>query len=202
MKMDVLEAIQNRTMVREYSTRPVGGKERETILNAGIRAPTAAGNEQWYFITVDSPEKQEGLYQLLIRAQKTYYAKMLKTPLAKEKIDRWVTAAQRGDYKAPFYVAVLVDLDERFCTRAEIEELWAQQSVAAAIENMLLAAWGMGIGGCWFGVPLLEEEGFYRLLGIEKGGFKLAAVLGFGYPKGETKPRARKKGLQTVVRAI
>ena len=200
--MDVLEAIQNRTMVREYSSKPLGEKERDLILNAGIRAPTAAGNEQWYFLVVETQKKRDVLYHHLIEAQKTYYTKMLKTPLAKEKVEKWVIAAEKGAYKAPLYIAVFVDLRERFCTRPEIEELWAQQSVAGAIENMLLAAWGIGIGGCWFGVPLLEEEEFYHILGVGKDGLKLSAVMGFGFPEGETKPRSRKKGLQDVVRTI
>jgi nitroreductase len=67
---------------------------------------------------------------------------------------------------------------------------------------MLLAAWAMGIGGCWFGVPLLREEEFCKILGVGKEGFKLAAVLGFGYPKGEVKARDRKKRLQDVVQTI
>lgn len=201
-EMDVFETIQNRTMVREYSGKPVGEKEREMILSAGIRAPTAAGKEQWYFLRVESEKKRDELYRNLIEAQKTYYLKMLKKPLPQEKVERWVSAAEKGAYKAPFYVAVLVDIRERFCTIPETEELWAQHSVAGAIENMLLAAWAMGIGGCWFGVPLLREEEFCQILGVGKEGFKLAAVLGFGYPKGEVKARDRKKRLQDVVQTI
>jgi nitroreductase len=200
--MDVFEAIQNRAMVREYSAKPLTEKDREMILKAGIRAPNASGNEQWYFVVVETPEKQEELYRRLIDAQKFYYKKMLKKPLSAEKIQRWVSSAERGAFKAPFYVAIFSDLRERFCTIPEIEELWAHQSVAAAIENMLLAAWEMGIGGCWFGVPLLEEDKFYRLLGIENDDLKLAAVIGFGYPAGETKPREREKKLENIVRSI
>jgi nitroreductase len=200
--MDVLEAIHSRTMVREYLDKPVGEKEKEAILNAAIRAPTAAGSEQWYFLVVESEKKREELYRLLIEAQKAYYSKMQKAPLPDEKIEKWVTAAKKGAYKAPFYVAVFVDMRQTFCTIPYIEELWAQQSVAGAIENMLLAAWGIGIGGCWFGVPLLQEDEFYSALGMVKDGLKLAAILGFGYPKGETSPRRRKKSLQDVVRVV
>lgn len=200
--MDVGEAIGSRTMVREYSEKPLTAEARERILGAGIRAPTASGNEQWRFIVVDTPEKRSELYRLLIKAQRIYYSEMLKTPLAKEKIERWVARAEQGAYRAPFYVAVFVDLRERFCTIPIIEELWAQHSVAAAIENMLLAAWGTGIGGCWYGVPLLMEDEFCHLLGAGRDGLKLAAVLGFGYPKGETRPRDREKKLGDVVEVV
>jgi len=200
--MDAIEAINGRTMVREYSDKGLTRADLDIILGAGIRAPTAAGNEQWYFVVVESPEMGERLYRLLIEAQKKYFSKMLKKPRTKEQIDKWVTSAERGAYKAPLYVAVFVDLRERFCTVPEVEELWAHHSIAAVIENMLLAAWGKGIGGCWFGVPLLMEDEFYRLLGVEKDGLELAAVLGFGHPKCEAKPRERKKKLGDVVRVL
>lgn len=200
--MDVIEAINKRTMVREYSDKALTKAEQDVILGAGIRAPTAAGNEQWYFVIVNSRDKREELYRLLIEAQKKYFSEMLKNPRSKEQIEKWVTAAKRGDYKAPFYVAIFIDLRERFCTIPEIEELWAQHSIAAVIENMLLAAWEMGVGGCWFGVPLLMADEFYRLLRIEKGGLKLAAVLSFGHPKKETKPRDRVKKLDDITRFI
>lgn len=200
--MDVLEAVQNRTMVRQYSARQISEGQIETIISAGIRAPTAAGSEQWGFVVVESTENRERLYRLLIEAQKSYYTRMLKAPLAEEKVSKWVTAAESGAYKAPLYLAVLIDLRERFCTDQRVEELWAQHSAAAAVENMLLAAWGMGIGGCWFGVPLLHEGAFNGLLGIDGESLRLAAVLGFGYPKDEPKPRSRKKGLTEVVRKI
>lgn len=200
--MEVSEAINKRTMVREYSEKSLSKPERERILNAGIRAPTASGNEQWYYVIVNSPKKREGLYRHLIEAQKIYSTRMLKKPWSSEKMEKWLLAAEKGAYKAPFYVAVFVDLRERFCTIPEIEELWAQHSIAAAIENMLLEAWGMGIGGCWFGIPLLMEDKFYDLFGVAKQGLKLAAVLGFGYPKKETKPRERTKKLTDITRVV
>ena len=127
---------------------------------------------------------------------------MLKTPLSKEQIDSWMKSVEKGRYRAPFYVAVFVDLRQRFYTKSDVEELWAHQSAAAAIENMLLAAWGLGISGCWFGVPLLIEKEFYEFFGAKKDETKLAAVLAFGYPKQKPTPTRRKKGLETVVKSI
>jgi nitroreductase len=97
---------------------------------------------------------------------------------------------------------VFVDLRERFCKRPKIEELWAHQSAAAAIENMLLAGWGLGIGGCWFGVPLLMNEGFYKVAGLDSKNMRLAAVLGFGFPKDKVSPRSRRKDLDKVVLSV
>jgi len=80
--------------------------------------------------------------------------------------------------------------------------MWAHQSAAAAIENMLLAACALGMGGCWFGVPLLMEKKFLSLLGVEGEGMKLAAVLAIGYPKTKPVQKQRKKQFDAVVKKI
>jgi nitroreductase len=200
--MELFEAINTRTMVREFKDTPLSDEEKQKILQAGIRAPTAGGNEQWLFLCVESAEKRGKLLLLLVEAQKAYYTEMLKTPLSKEQIDNWMKSVEKGRYRAPFYVAVFVDLRQRSYTKSDMEDLWAQQSAAAAIENMLLAAHGLGIGGCWFGVPLLIEKEFYEFFDTRKDEMRLAAVLAFGYPKQKPEPRPRKKGLETVVKSI
>jgi len=200
--MELFEAINTRAMVREFKDIPLKEEEKQKILGSGIRAPTAGGNEQWLFVTVDSEAKREQLLRLLVEAQKVYYMKMSKKPLSKEQVDKWMKNVEGGLYKAPFYVAVFVDLRERFYTKSDVEDIWAEQSAAAAIENMLLAAHGLGIGGCWFGVPLLMEKEFYEFFDAKKDEMRLAAVLAFGYPKQKPAPRRRKKGLKDVVKSI
>lgn len=200
--VDLFDTINSRTMVREFRETPLKKEEKARILESAIRAPTASGSEQWIFFTVDSEARRNKLYNLLTEAQKVYYGKMLKNPWSKERIDKWLKDAEAGLFKAPFYIAVFVDLRQRFCTIPQIEELWAHQSIAAAIENMLLAATGLGIGGCWFGVPLLMDNDFYGLLGVKREEMQLAGILGFGYPKEKKSPRYRKKGLKDVVKSI
>ena len=45
------------------------------------------------------------------------------------------------------------------------------QSVAAAIENMLLAIHALGYGSCWMTGPLVAQEAFEKLLGFGKEKF-------------------------------
>jgi nitroreductase len=199
---DLFDVISTRTMVRKFTGTPLKEEEKQKILQAGIRAPTAGGNEQWLFLCVESAKKREKLLQLLVEAQRVYYTKMIKTPLSKGEMENWMKSVEKGRYRAPFYVAVFVDLRQRLYKKSDVEELWAHQSVAAAIENMLLAAWGLGIGGCWFGVPLLMDKEFYEFFGAKKEETKLAAVLAFGYPEQKPSPGKRNKSFEEVVRII
>jgi nitroreductase len=199
---DFFNTINERTMVRSFKETPVSEADKKKIIDAGIRAPTAGGNEQWVFIIIDSEEKRVKLQNLLIQAQAAYYTKMMKTPWTKEKIEKWFDNNDKDLYRAPFYIAVFTDLRERAYTRENIELIWAHQSSAAAIENMLLAACALGMGGCWFGVPLLMEKEFLSLIGVVNEGMKLAAVLAIGYPKVKPIPRQRKKTFDDVVKYV
>ncbi|MBC7112492.1 MAG: nitroreductase family protein [Candidatus Methanomethyliales bacterium] len=200
--MDLIEAINTRAMVRDFLDQPLKEEEKQLILEAAIRAPTAGGNEQWYFLAVESKDSLEKLHKLLVDAQRVYFTEMLKVPWSKDQIEKWEKKIEAGLYKAPFYVAVFTDMRARYYTRTDVEERWAEQSAAAAIENMLLAAHGMGIGGCWFGVPLLMEDKFYEFFKVNKEEMRLVAVLAFGYPKQKPSPRQRKKSIKEVVRSL
>ncbi|MEM1574070.1 MAG: nitroreductase family protein [Candidatus Methanomethylicaceae archaeon] len=199
--MNVIEAINTRATVREFLDQPLKEEEKRIILESAIRAPNAGGNEQWFFVAIETKEKIEELYKLIIEAQRVYYTEMLKTPLSKEQIENWEKRVESGLYRAPFYVAVFKDLRENFYNNFEIEDRWAEQTAAAAIENMILAAHSLGIGSCWFGVPLLKEEKFNEFFKLDKR-LKLVAILAFGYPKKKPLPKQRKKKLNDILKII
>lgn len=199
---DLFDTIDKRTMIRVFKDAPIANKERDRILEAGIRAPNAGGNEPWAFVLIESDGKKTKLVELLKAAQAAYFTDAMKKAWTRERVDDWFASSDKDLYKAPLYVAVLTDLRESVYTRQEVEALWAHHSAAAAAENMLLAAWGLGIGGCWFGVPLLMEGDFIKLLEITDNGMRIAAILAFGYPKNFSAPRKRRKKLESLVRSV
>ena len=75
----------------------------------------------------------------------------------------------------------------------------AMQSVSAAIENVLLAAWDKGIGSCWLSAPQRMGFGpvFQERFAPGKGEFVAAITL--GYPDQEGKLPPRRDGRYTIV---
>jgi len=71
------------------------------------------------------------------------------------------------------------------------------QSVAAAIEHMLLAAHALGYGSCWMTGPLVAQEAFEKLLGYGREKF-IAALLPVGVPDEHPGPRPRKPREEVV----
>ena len=197
-----LDTIFSRVSVRMFKPDPIPMDVLKRIVEAGIRAPTAGGGQEWYFIIIVSEEKRKKIHELLKKAHILYAEKVLRKPLRREVMEKWVKVMEEGEYLAPAYIAGYVDLREPIYSDnyRELERLWAHQSIAAAFENMILAAWSMGIGSVWLGVPLLMEKEFNEVL-EPPSGLELAGILALGYPEEQPKPRKR-KSLEEVLKII
>ncbi|MEM1686679.1 MAG: nitroreductase family protein [Zestosphaera sp.] len=196
------ETVSSRSSVRWFKSDSVPDDVLLKILEAGIRAPNAGNSEQWFFIVVRDPEVRSRLHSLLLEAHEFYATRALKTPLPPDKVNKWVQRIRDGMYLAPTYIAGYVDL--RRTTHVEdlleTEKIFAIQSVAAALENMLLVAHALGLGAVWLGVPLLLKNRFDELLKPPEG-CDLQGIIALGYPAKTPKARPR-KSLNEVVRFI
>lgn len=81
--------------------------------------------------------------------------------------------------KAPLAIAVLMD-------NAKLPEIDGARSV----QNMVLAAWDLGIGSCW--ITNFYEDGVKDILGAPQR-MKLVSVIPFGYP---TEPKTNRKKIR------
>jgi len=197
-----LDIVLTRRSIRIFKSDPIPDNVLMKILESGIRAPTAGGDQQWFFIVVKDEEKRLAIHRLLLEAHKRYAIEVLRNPIPKEKIEKWLHRIREGMYLAPIYIAAYIDLRERLYRDEfyELEKLWAIQSLSAAIENMILSAHSMGLGSVWLGVPLLMRKEFDGIL-QPPSGCELQALIALGYPAEEPKLRSR-KSLSEVVKFI
>ena len=76
---------------------------------------------------------------------------------------------------------------------ADIQSLltgkWAVVDATIAMQNMVIAAWALGIGSCWIGA--CDEEKVKELLKIPDK-WKVVALVTLGYPAEQPKPRKKK----------
>ncbi|MFH0961120.1 MAG: nitroreductase family protein [archaeon] len=59
--MDALEAIFSRRSIREYSGKEIRESEIETLLRAGMSAPSAHNEQPWQFVLVRERDRLEAL---------------------------------------------------------------------------------------------------------------------------------------------
>ncbi len=84
--------------------------------------------------------------------------------------------------------------------RRAAERVMGIQSVAAAIQNVLLTATAEGLGACWCCAPLFCQGLVRRVLRLPRD-WEPQALVTIGY-SGHNPPRPPRKRLEDVVRIV
>lgn len=168
--MDLFDAIKGRRSVRIFQPKELSEEDLTNIFEAARWAPSAGNIQPWILIAVKSCEKK---------------IKLAKAALGQDFIA-----------EAPIVIVTCVDLHQAHSTYGERgEALYCLQDSAAAIQNMLLASFALGLGGCWVGA--FQEETVSKILGLTQR-YKPVALIPIGYPA--EKPTIRKKTLKEIIR--
>ena len=209
--MDLFDSIQGRTSIRRFKQMPVPDEDIKKILDEGRRAPSANNTQPWSFIVV----KNRAVLKQMAEAVRQMIDRMI--PYAENEKQAQRLAAYKGNYytffeNAPVVIAVLMEGYDAGTDRLlakmgyspedikRLRPLPGLQSVAAAIENMLLAIHALGYGSCWMTGPLVAQEEFEKLLGFGKEK-SIAALLPVGVPD-ENPPARPRKPLEEIMRVI
>ncbi|MEM7818794.1 MAG: nitroreductase family protein [Candidatus Aenigmatarchaeota archaeon] len=161
--MNVFEAIFGRRSVRSFKKEEIDDRLIGLMLYCATQAPSAGNTQDWVFIVVKNEE--------------------IKRKLAKAALD------QDFIVEAPVVVVVCSDLKKislRYEERGE--RLYSIQDVAAATQNMLLAAYALGLSSCWVGA--FDEEEVKFILELPEHIRPLAIIpVGYSEEKPEAPPR-------------
>jgi nitroreductase len=185
--MEAIDAILTRRSVREFSDKKIPRKILDKVLEAGIHAPSSKNSQPWYFV-VDTTEKKNKIADLIeARANEEFTAmdprtgkpSNLSTAVASARILREAPAVILIFSTSPFTGGMKQVLDN-----PEMKYLLSfsseVQSIAAAAQNMLLAAHSLGLGALWnCDIYYVAEE--IKELYNKEHDFMLAICL--GYPK-------------------
>lgn len=192
--MNIMEIIQSRRSIRSYADRPIEEELLQEILKAGMYAPSAENSQPWYFVVIQSEEKMNALRNLMEQVSAGVLQRLKdQFPNHPEVVDE-TTRFIRAMGGAP--VCVLA-----FWLKPDYDNVADNitQSIAAAIENMLLAARARGIGSCWLTAPSTAGMGeeLQKMFAPDHG--KLTAMITFGYPKRVGNAPRRKEGRYVIV---
>ena len=184
--MDLFTALHTRRSIRRYTNQPVPPDLIDRFFDAATRAPSAHNSQPWRFAVVTTSDVKA---QLADQMAERLRSDRLREADQVEKIDRDVARSRARITAAPVVVVAClsaIDLDD------QRERLMAIQSVAASIQNMLLAAHEAGLGACWMAAPLYCPEVVREVLQLPDD-WEAQALITIGYPKGadEGKPKER-----------
>ncbi len=161
--MELKNAILERRSTRSFTARVPTAEEIGYILKAAINAPSACNLQSWHFYCVTDGETRRRFCEFT---------------------DEWVSCA-------PVIFVICTDsraMEARF-GRSDKTDKFVVQDTALAMENMLLAAVDIGLGGCIIG--RYDDDKCREVLGIPNE-FRPVALMPIGEPTAKIPPRARK----------
>jgi nitroreductase len=168
--MDVLEAVKGRRSIRAFKNQDVPAEIVEKLMDAARYAPSAGNIQPWEFVIVRKPK--------------------IKRRLVEAALDQVFIE------EAPVVIVVCaneVRSSQGYGVRGET--LYCIQDTAAAIQNIHLAAYSLGLGTCWVGA--FREEEAREILKVPHG-IRPVAIIPIGYPAEAPTARGRRPVSQMV----
>lgn len=179
--MNTLQAIAARRSIRKFREDPLPDEVLDSILTAGIQAPSGKNRQPWRFFVVKGEKRAE-----MVRVMRAGSAKAIaegQDPGSSEGSANIMA-------QAPVTVFVFNPHGLHPWLMRSIEQMFTDvvniQSIGAAIQNMLLAAQDQGIGSLWICDVFYAYEQLCEWLGAEG---QMIAAVSFGYP--DESPAAR-----------
>jgi len=161
-------------MVRRYEPRAVPAPLVDQLVRNGLRAPSAGFSQGWGFLVLDEPD---------------HVARFRTAVTPEEDADRWFAAT----FDAPVIIVPCANKDAYLDRYARPEKGHADRSDAwwpapywdidtgFAALLMLLTAVDLGLGACFFGLPVDRIDAFREAFGVPSD-FRPIGAISVGYP--------------------
>ncbi len=210
--MEALDFIYKRHSVRKFKVGEVPNEDIRKIIQAATRAPSGKNRQNWHFVVVKNREIIEKMSKAIENK-----GKALVEGLPEEKSRDFLKFLPFYSFftKAPVTVLVFAGpypttgadlLRAKNAPEEEVAELEKHnpgiQNVAAAMENLLLAAANLGYGTCWMTGPNFAAKEIQEAVGFEKEGYYLAAMTPLGVPEEKELWSPERKPLDEVLDII
>ena len=167
--MNLFDAIHTRRTIKEFTTQPVPDDLLMQALDAGRWAQNHRMTEPWRFLIL-GPQSRRAI------AAVNGDAVLEKARADAETLAKMRTDAEAKILSKPRIVAVTCCL----CGNKAVEQE-DYAAVACAVQNIQLAAWGLGLGMQWTTSRFATRPESYALLGVDPAREMIVGLLYFGY---------------------
>lgn len=188
--MDFFEVVARRRSIRKYADEPVPEEDIKKMIETATLAPSAHNTRPWRFVVVRNRE----VIKKLVEAVHHWMDEVLKSPRVpddlKEHYNKFrpyftfyenapvVIVVCGVPYESVPGKAVSLAFPEK-AKASKVNSM--EQSVSAAIENLILAATALGYGSCWATGPLLAAEDMKKILSLPPE-WEIMALVPIGKP--------------------
>ena len=198
--MDAMECLFTRRSVRRFHPDPVPEKALEQMLRAAAYAPSAKNTQSWRFVVLRD-KARDGIIDLLEERARDLEGRIHSAAgsvRAMREAPLLITVHNTGALVRMMRVAK--DRGGAEGDRERVRSLLREaeiQGVSAAIQNMLLAAHALGLGGLWIGDVHYAREEIESALSAHCP-HPLVAAVALGYPAQKPRQPERNPARVTV----
>lgn len=174
MTKDVFDCMRESHSVRNFLQQDIPESTLTRILEAGCWAPSAGNLQPWYFYVIKNQE--------------------IKRKVAEACFE------QNQIENSPVSIVILADparSNEKYGERGA--QLYCLQDTAVAAENMILAAYGLGISTCWIGA--FDEIKIQQAVEASPR-LRAVAILCLGYSNEADRPAKERLRIGEVTKII
>jgi nitroreductase len=198
---DLFEAIYSTSGVVGVRPDPVEEEKIKAVLDAAVRAPSGNNAQPWQFVVVRDPAVKARIKRIVADGANVYFSlrKAVRWPTLPTRIERMARKFVAETDKVPVLIFVCLDSKKgrqgmKMTPSAVMMFLrnwhmlhWAQVSlygsIFPAMQNLLLAARGLGLATRVNTYPLVFKGRVEAILGIPKH-VEPVAMIYLGYPDG------------------
>lgn len=209
----MLDAIYNRHSIRKFKDQLIPEEDLLKILDAGIQAPSGKNIQNWHFVLISNKEKIQQISQI-VKDKNEWISSQLEDQETANKFRKYCkyhTVFENAPHLLLIYASSYptTGLDLLVSIGACEEDIKLVenaapgiQNIAAAMENIQLAASAMGYGGVWMTGPNYAAKEIQSFINIEMDDMKLACMTPLGIPLNENNPSPKRKALNEVLTQI
>jgi coenzyme F420-0:L-glutamate ligase/coenzyme F420-1:gamma-L-glutamate ligase len=191
MLKELCAGLKERRSVQRYRRQRVAQSAIARLIEAGTWAPSAHNAQPWRFVVIQSKVKKRLLAETMADSFRRDLERDGKLPTEAEAR---IAASLERFQNAPLLLLACLTMKplDRYkdSTRQQAEYAMGVQSVAAAIRNILLAAYAEGLGSCWHCAPLFCPAEVRRVLQLPEE-LQPQALITVGVPAESPAPPPR-----------
>ncbi len=195
----ILDTIHGRRSVRRYLSKEVPDETLTRVLEAARWAPSPHGRQPWRFAVIRREETRESLADAM---GAEWRANLEMDGQGAEVVERRLEGSRRRLLDAPVLVLLCLYLEDLDvypdAGRQRGETTMAVQSLGAAAQNALLAAYDSGLDAGWMCAPLFCPGRVVEALGLDTN-LVPHALLTLGFAEGDPPGRRGRLTLDELV---
>ena len=178
----LLAIMRERRSIRRFTSEPVPRAVLERLLEAARWAPSAHNRQPWRFAVITNAERKAALADAMgARFRADLRAEGVDAAEIEAQLARSYARLTEAPALIVFFVSTTAMATYAEAHRQQGEYIMATQSVALAVQNLLLAAHAEGLGACWICAPLFAPDEVRAALALPQD-WIAQGLIALGYP--------------------